>query len=160
MSAPESENKSYTGPQKAAILIMYLEREVSKHLLGLLTNDEVRAVGLAMATIDRISQEEVESVVADFIDELKETTLVKHSGPDFVKSVLPELVSDERKTTLIPVIHRRVNKEFEEFIQNRQPGAVAALLKEEQPQVQAVALSLMGPENAANVLKYRSTPPS
>ena len=145
MSATESEIRVFSGPQKAAILIMYLERDVSKHLLGLLTNDEVRGVGLAMATIDRISQDEVETVVSEFIEELRETTMVQHSGPDFVKSVLPELVSDERKTTIIPVIHRRVNKDFEEFIVNRQPGAVAALLKEEQPQVQAVALSLMGP---------------
>jgi flagellar motor switch protein FliG len=52
------------------------------------------------------------------------------------------------------MIQRRVDKEFEGFIHQRQPGAVAALLKDEQPQVQAVALSLMGPGNAARILRF------
>ena len=37
-------------------------------------------------------------------------------------------------------------------MRTRQPGAVAALLKEELPQVQAVALALMGPQNAARIM--------
>ena len=63
------------------------------------------------------------------------------------------MLDEERRDTIIPPIARRVNKEFELFIRGRKPAAVAALLKDEQVQVQAVALALMGPENAARVLK-------
>ena len=154
MSATPSDASIFSGAQKAAILIMYLDREISKHILEMLSDTDVREIGMAMASIDKVKPEEVESVIGEFLRELVDTALVNRSGPDFVRQILPELVSDERKNKLIPMIHRRVNKDFENFVRSRQPGAVAALLKEEQPQVQAVALSLMGPENAARVLRY------
>jgi flagellar motor switch protein FliG len=154
MSDTETDLLAFTGPQKAAILIMYLDRDVSKHLLSLLSNDEVRSVGFAMAEIKHISQDEIHVVVEEFLEKLNETTMVSHSGNDFLKTVLPNLVDDERKNTIIPVIHRRYDSEFIDFISNRQPGAVAALLKEEQTQVQSVALALMGSDNAANVLRF------
>jgi flagellar motor switch protein FliG len=120
----------------------------------MLTKEEVQRVGIAMAELDRPNKAKIETVVRSFIEDLHGTSLFHHSGPDFVQSVLPELLDDDRRTEIMPLISRRVNKDFEIFIGNRQPGAVAALLKEEQPQVQAVALALMGPLNAARVLKF------
>lgn len=149
-----SEEKSLTGVHKAAILLMFLRKEVAAQLLRMLTKEEVQRVGIAMAELDRPSKSKIEAVVRSFIEDLHGTSLFHHSGPDFVQSVLPDLLDDERRTDIMPLITRRVNKDFEIFISNRQPGAVAALLKEEQPQVQAVALALMGPLNAAKVLKF------
>jgi flagellar motor switch protein FliG len=149
-----SEEQSLTGVQKAAILLMFLRKEVAAQMLRMLTKEEVQRVGIAMAELDRPNKAKIETVVRSFIEDLHGTSLFHHSGPDFVQSVLPELLDDDRRTEIMPLISRRVNKDFEIFIGNRQPGAVAALLKEEQPQVQAVALALMGPLNAARVLKF------
>lgn len=149
-----SEEQSLTGVQKAAILLMFLRKEIAAQMLRMLTKEEVQRVGIAMAELDRPNKAKIETVVRSFIEDLHGTSLFHHSGPDFVQSVLPELLDDDRRTDIMPLISRRVNKDFEIFIGNRQPGAVAALLKEEQPQVQAVALALMGPLNAARVLKF------
>jgi flagellar motor switch protein FliG len=149
-----SEEQSLTGVQKAAILLMFLRKEIAAQMLRMLTKEEVQRVGIAMAELDRPNKSKIETVVRSFIEDLHGTSLFHHSGPDFVQSVLPELLDDDRRTEIMPLIARRVNKDFEIFIGNRQPGAVAALLKEEQPQVQAVALALMGPLNAARVLKF------
>ena len=51
------------------------------------------------------------------------------------------LLEEERRDGIVNPIARRVNKDFELFIQGRKPEAVAALLKDEQVQVQSVALS-------------------
>ena len=147
------EPSSFTQSQKAAILIMYLDREVSRRILGRLDDDEVQAIGMAMAQVNRVTPTEIEAVVAEFLKELVDTALVNYNGPDYVKKVLPELLEDERRDTIIPPIARRVDKDFELFIRGRKPEAVAALLKDEQIQVQAVALALMGPDNAARVLR-------
>ena len=149
-----SEEQSLTGVQKAAILLMFLRKEIAAQMLRMLTKEEVQRVGIAMAELDRPNKAKIETVVRSFIEDLHGTSLFHHSGPDFVQSVLPELLDEDRRTSIMPLIARRVNKDFEIFIGNRQPGAVAALLKEEQPQVQAVALALMGPLNAARVLKF------
>ena len=149
-----SEEQVLSGVQKAAILLMFLRKEVAAQLLRMLSKEEVQRVGIAMAELERPTKAKIEAVVRSFIEDLHATTLFLHSGSDFVQSVLPDLLDEERRLDIMPLIARRVNKDFEIFIANRQPGAVAALLKEEQPQVQAVALALMGPLNAAKVLRF------
>lgn len=140
--------------QKAAILIMYLNQETSKKILSRLSDDEVQAVGMAMSTIDKVTSTEIEIVVGEFLRELTDIALVNYNGPGYIKEILPDLLDEERRANIINPIARRVNKDFEMFIQGRKPEAVAALLKDEQVQVQAVALALMGPENAAKVLRF------
>ena len=149
-----ADDKGLTGVQKAAIFLMFLPKEQAAQMLRKLTKEEVQSVGIAMAELDRPTKGKIENVVRSFMDDLRNTTLFQHDGSDFVQSVLPNLLDDTRREEIMPLISRRINKDFEIFISNRQPGAVAALLKEEQPQVQAVALALMGPLNAAKVLKF------
>lgn len=150
-TATESE---LSGAQRAAILVMYLDREVARSLLRQLDDDDVRAVGLAMGSIENVDPAIIEAVIGDFVRDLHEVSMMPQSGPDFVSKVLPELLDDERRVELLPIINRRVNKEFEQFISMRPPASVAAMLRDEHPQTQAVALCLMGHENAAAVLKH------
>lgn len=154
MSEENAILSKFSGSQKSAILVMYLNREVARLLLTRLTDDEVRLIGLAMASIEKVSPDEVEEVVRDFLEELVDTALISNSGPDFVKSVLPDLIDEARRTDILPQINRRVNRDFELFVRNRKPRAVAALLKDEHPQVQAVALALMGDDNASRVMRF------
>ncbi len=150
-TATESE---LSGSQRAAILVMYLDREVARSLLRQLDDDDVRAVGLAMGSIENVDPAVIEAVIGDLVRDLHEVSMMPQSGPDFVSKVLPELLDDERRVELLPIINRRVNKEFEQFISMRPPASVAAMLRDEHPQTQAVALCLMGHENAAAVLKH------
>jgi flagellar motor switch protein FliG len=74
------------------------------------------------------------------------------TGRDFASRVLPELVDEGRRGAVIGAIRRRVGADFPDFIRGRSPAAVAGVLVDEHPQVRAVALLRMGPENAAKVL--------
>jgi len=148
-----SPDTQLTGIDRAAILIMALDRAVARQLLQQMDTDEIRRVALAMAEIDKVEAGVLEKVVADFIRELYEVSLMPHSGGEFVKNVLPDLLDEQRRKEVLPSIQRRVNRDFEAFIAARPATAVSALLRDEHPQTQAVALSLMGTENAARVLK-------
>lgn len=144
--------EDYTGLEKAAILVMYLDRSVARELLRKLSDDEIKQLGVAMASVQRVPEEVIERVVAEFVTSLREVTMMPFSGRDYVRSVLPELVDETRREPISSAIRRRVSSEFEEFVRGRSPVAVAAVLAEEHPQVRAVALLRMGPENAAKVL--------
>jgi flagellar motor switch protein FliG len=150
-AAAESELE---GAQRAAILVMYLDRDVARSLLRQLDDDDVRAVGLAMGSIENVDPLVIETVISEFVRDLHEVSMMPKSGPDFVSKVLPDLLDEARRTDLLPIINRRVNREFQQFISVRPPASVAAMLKDEHPQTQAVALCLMGAENAARVLRY------
>ena len=64
---------------------MYLDRDISRRLLENLSDTEVKEIGMAMSTIEKISPQEIEVVVTEFMKELVDTAMVNRSGPDFVK---------------------------------------------------------------------------
>lgn len=147
-----------TGTQRAAIMIMVLDPEVAKGLLRQMTDEEIQSIGMAISEIDRVPPPLIEEVVRDFVVELSESLMVPQAGPEFVDQVLPDLIDPDRQGNIIPMLRRRVDKSFERFISQRDAAAVSALLRDERPQAQAVALSLMGPDNAARILKLFAAP--
>ena len=122
-----------TGAQRAAILVMYLDREIAKRLLVHLDDDDVQAVGLAMGSIQAVQGGLIEEVVADFVRDLHEVSLMPRSGIEYVSNILPEILAENRHRDLLPVINRRVSKDFEHFIGMRQPISVAAILRDQSP---------------------------
>ena len=142
-----------SGSQRAAIMIMVLDRPVAKRLLRQMNDQEIQSVGVAISEIDRVPAPVIEGVVREFVIELADSLMVPQAGPEFVNQILPELIDPDRQGNIIPMLRRRVDRSFEQFIAQRDAAAVAALLRDERPQARAVALALMGPENAARVLK-------
>ena len=65
MAEPIPNENELTGVQRAAILVMYLEREVARTLLEHMNDDEVRQIGLAMGSITEVDPGTIEEVVTD-----------------------------------------------------------------------------------------------
>lgn len=152
VAAPRVDTTPLSGPEKAAILLMYLDHQVARELLGNLGDGEVKQLGLALASIQHVDSEVIERVVGDFVAGLSQVATMPYSGRDYAKKVLPTLVEETRRDLVVGAINRRIATDFEDFIRGRTPLAVAAVLAEEHPQVRAVALLRMGPENAARVI--------
>jgi flagellar motor switch protein FliG len=66
--------------------------------------------------------------------------------------VLPDLVDEDRRDRVTGTLKRELSTEFEDYLATKPAPAIAALLKDEHPQTQSVALMMMGTENAARVL--------
>lgn len=145
-----------TGLEKSAILVMYLQRETARQVLRTLTDDEVKKLGMAIAAVQHVPDYVIEGVVGDFIMSLQSVALVPYTGRDFAQTVLPELVDEDRRHVVAGAIRRRVGVDFEDFIKSRSAAAVAGVLRDEHPQVQAVALLRMGTENAGRILQCLS----
>jgi flagellar motor switch protein FliG len=151
-AAEATKNDELSGLERAAILVMYLDRDVARDLLRRLSDEEIKQLGIAMASVQHVPEDIIERVVADFVTSLHDVTVLPRSGRDFANDVLPGLVDEPRRAHIAGAIRRRVGSDFEDFIRGRSAIAVAAVLSEEHPQVQAVALLRMGQENAAKVI--------
>ena len=138
--------------EKAAILVMYLDREAARSLLRHLSDEEVQKLGVTISAIREVDDGVIEQVVRDFLIDLRTVSVLPSTGKDFARSVLPGLVDEDRRTRVAGAIRRRVDDDFTTFVRSRPAAAVAAVLAEEHPQVQAVAMLRMGPENAARVM--------
>lgn len=148
----EKKNVQLSSLEKAAILVMYLDREAARSVLRHLSDDDVQKLGVTISSVREVDDGLVEQVVRDFLIDLRQASVLSSSGKEFARTVLPNLVDEDRRTRVAGAIRRRVDDDFASFIKSRPAAAIAAVLAEEHPQVQAVALLRMGPENAARVL--------
>jgi flagellar motor switch protein FliG len=142
-----------TGAHRAAILVMYLDQTVARGMLHRLSTAEIGEVGVAMAEMERIEPDVIEGVVADFVRDLHEIAILPTTGKDFALGRLPGLVDEDRRGKVSGNLKRALSTEFQDYLASKPPAAVAALLRDEHPQTQAVALMLMGSDNAARVVK-------
>ncbi len=154
MATAPAESLELTGIQRAAILVMYLDKVVAKKILRKLETTELQAIGLAMASIDSVDHEVIEDVVQNFIRTLHDVSLMPSSGPQYIRNVLPDLLDETRRDEILQNVYRRTDVEFEAFVSKLPAKSVAALLRDEHLQTQAAALALMGPGNAARVMNF------
>lgn len=138
--------------QRAAILVMYLEREAARAVLRHLGDDEVKRLGKAISELGEVDENVVEEVIGAFIEQFRAVNVLPATGQDFARRVLPGLLDDERRDRITAAVRRMDGGDFEAFIRARPARAIAAALADEHPQVRAVALLRMGSENAARVL--------
>lgn len=142
-----------TGPQRTAILVMYLDRPTARSVLGFFEDDELQQVGEAMATLEHVPSWLVQDVVNGFVKDLHEACLVPTSGVHYAMDVLPDLVPEERRPKLVSGLRRALSHRLAEEVARHPPRTVAALLRDEHAQTRAVALLIMGEAQAAEVLK-------
>jgi flagellar motor switch protein FliG len=142
-----------TGAHRAAILVMYMDPEVARGLMDSLSTYEIREIGMSMADMERVEPHIIESVVAEFVRDLHEIAILPRTGKDFALGILPDLVDEERRDRVRGGLRRELSTEFEEYIATKPAAAICALLSDEHPQTQSVALMLMGSDNAARVIK-------
>lgn len=141
-----------SGTQRAAVLLMYLDPETSRHMLDDLSTQEIQQIGLAIADVDTIAPEVIEAVVGKFIRDMHAASMMSTTGREYALGVYPDLIDEARRPRIESTIRRQVSTEFQEYISSRPTSTVATILLDEHPQTIAVALVLMGPENAANIL--------
>lgn len=142
-----------SGSQRAAILVMYLDPAVVRRLLSHLDVTELEQIGSAMATLDGVAPRVIEQVVGDFVMALRDNGMINRPGREFALEVLPSLIDEGRRNIVHRRLKREVSTDFVDFVKSRTPETVATVLREEHPQTCAVALLLMGTDNAGRVMK-------
>jgi flagellar motor switch protein FliG len=116
-----------SGPQRTAILVMYLERPTARAVLAHFDDDELQLVGEAMATIDRVPSALVEDIVSGFVKDLHEACLVPSTGSEFVMGAFPDLVPLARRPKLISGLRRKLSTRLADEVKKHPACTVAAI---------------------------------
>lgn len=141
-----------SGAQRAAILLMVLDRDSARKVLTHMTTREVEDMGRAVAEIENVEPAVVEQIVGEFVRDLARSSMLPKTGREFALDVLPDLVGGERGERVGGALRRSFSTAFQDFCGGYPPKMLAAIIKDEHPQTQAVALLMMGSETAARVL--------
>lgn len=141
-----------SGTQRAAVVLLSLGESQAAEVLKHMSAKEVQKLGLAMTSVGGISHDSVAQVFDDFVDVLAQPGALG-SADDYIRAVLTQALGEERASSLIDRILAGRNTSGLDTLKWMEPRAIADLVRNEHPQIIAIVLSHLDPDQAADVIK-------
>ena len=142
--------------EKAAVLLLSVGEVNAARILRYLTPKEVQRVGAQMTKMQDIETPMVSKVFESFLLEAYAATGLGVGNESYIRNVLIEALGEERAHTLIDHILMSDKTKGLEALRWMNPKLVANTIRGEHPQIQAVILSYLHPDQAAEVLSQFS----
>src|SRR5471032_359386 len=140
------------GTQRAAILLMSLGEQDAANVLKQLDAREVQKLGIAMASLKEVSREQMSSVLDKFIGIADSKANIAAGSQDFVRRVLTQAVGKQKTDMLLDRVATGQVGQGIEALKWMEAKAVAQIISGEHPQIAAIVLSHLEPEQSAAIL--------
>ncbi|GAM97814.1 flagellar motor switch protein FliG [alpha proteobacterium U9-1i] len=148
--AVRADTSKYTGPEKAAIILLCLGEEAKK-LWELLDEEEIKEISQAMSSLGVVPATTVETLVVEFVQKLSGSGALMGSYEQ-TQRMLNAFLPKEKVETLMEEIRGPAGRNIWDKLANVNETVLASYLKNEYPQTVAVVLAKVRPEHAAKVL--------
>jgi flagellar motor switch protein FliG len=147
-------NKSddLAGTQRAAILLMSLGEQDAANVLKQLDAREVQKLGIAMAELKEVSREQMSTVLNNFIGIADAKANIAGGSQDFVRRVLTQAVGKHKTDMLLDRVSSGQTGQGIEALKWMESKAVAQIIGGEHPQIAAIVLAHLEPEQSAAIL--------
>lgn len=145
-------NNEVRGIERAAILLMSLGEASASEVLKHMDPKEVQSVGAAMSQLKNVTRGQVTSVLNDFCATVQEETGLGLGTDDYVRSVLRKALGDDKAESVIDRILQGGNTKGLETLKWMDSRAVAEIIRLEHPQIIAIVLSYLEPDQSAEVI--------
>ncbi len=155
--SPRGNADRLSGAEKAAVVMMLLGEEQAASVIPHLSHKEVQALGTAMVAVADLSQDTVNGVLDDFLDDVGQRTNIGVGTLDYVQNVFNRALGPEKASTILSRIIPGSSNEGLEILRWMDAKTIAELVVKEHPQVIAIILSVLDHDVAADVLDL--TPP-
>ena len=136
----------------AAMLLLSLGEADAAQILKHMGPKEVQRVGTAMAQLKDITQDQVEGVMVDFLESVGKQTGMGIGTDEYIKNMLTEALGPDKAGSLIDRILVGGNTTGLDTLKWMDGRAVAELIRYEHPQIQAIVVSYLEPDQAAELL--------
>jgi len=144
----------YNGPERSAIFMMSLGEAAAAEILRHMGPKEVQKIGTAMASLERVTRSDIDYVIREFSDAVQDQTSLGIGADDYVRNVLRSALGDDKAAGLIDRILLGRNSKGLEALKWLDPRAIAEMIRHEHPQIVAIVLSHLDPDQSAETLSY------
>jgi flagellar motor switch protein FliG len=141
------------GVQRAAVVLLSLGEQQAAEVLKHMSAREVQKLGVAMTSVGGISRESVVRVFDEFVDVLAQPSGLGAGADDYVRAVLVHALGEERAGGLLDRILMGRSTSGLDALKWMEPRAIADLVHLEHPQIIAIVMAHLDPDQAAEVLK-------
>ena len=143
-----------SGAQRAAILLLTLGEQDAAEVLKHLSARDVQAVGTAMATLSNVSRDQVEHVLNRLSDDIGRQTALGVGTEEYIRKVLVSALGETKAGSLIDRILLGRSTKGLESLKWMESRAIAEMIGMEHPQIIALVLAHLEPDQAAEVIGY------
>ena len=144
---------SRSGTERAAILLLTLGENEAAQVLKHMGAKEVQRIGSAMAKLANVSREEVHGIITEFAQTVESQTSVGVGADEFLRKVLVDALGQDKATSIIDRINIGRSTKGLEALKWMDPRAVSELIRLEHPQIIAIVLAYLDPDQSAEVLQ-------
>lgn len=148
----ESHFSKMTKVEKAAVLLMSLGEQDAAEILKHMGPKEVQRVGGCMANLGDIVQDDVEAVLAEFVGSVGTQTGMGIGADDYIRNMLTQALGADKASGLIDRILLGGNTTGLDTLKWMDSRAVADIIRHEHPQIQAIVISYLDGDQAAEIL--------
>src|SRR5690606_12739186 len=113
---------------------------------------EVQRIGAAMTQLQNIQQEQVADVVNGFLVEARTLTGLGVGADSYIRNMLVEALGADKANSLVDRILLGGNTSGLDTLKWMDARSVADLIRHEHPQIQAIVVAYLDPDQAAEVL--------
>lgn len=152
-----SENKTVSKlskVDKAAILLLSLGEADAAQILRHMGPKEVQKVGTAMAQMRNVHREQVEQVMSEFVNVVSDQTGLGVGSDNYIRKMLTQALGEDKAGNLIDRILLGGNTSGLDSLKWMEPRAVADVIRYEHPQIQAIVVAYLDPDQAGEVLGH------
>ncbi|MES2613901.1 MAG: flagellar motor switch protein FliG [Bdellovibrionota bacterium] len=142
----------YTGPQKAAILLLAFGEEISAEIFKHMTEFEIKRVGSAMSRLGRVDSDAMDIVMQEFYVILQSNKKYFLGSNDYTRKLIQSAFRNDQANSLIDELSLQSNATLES-LELIDPKTLANFLRNEHPQTIALILAHLEPKNFGETLK-------
>ena len=152
--ATNRSDATVTGAQRAAILLLTLGEQDAAEVLKHLSARDVQAVGSAMAALSSVSREQVVGVLDKLDDDMGRQTSLGVGTEEYIRKILTNALGETKAGGLIDRILLGRSSKGLESLKWMESRAIAEMINQEHPQIIALVLAHLEPDQAAEVIGY------
>jgi flagellar motor switch protein FliG len=142
------------GAQRAAILLLTLGEQDAAEVLKHLSARDVQSVGSAMAALTTVTREQVEGVLDRLQADVGMQTSFGVGTEEYIRKILTNALGEGKAGGLIDRILLGRSSKGLESLKWMESRSIAEMINQEHPQIVALVLAHLDPDQAAEVLGY------
>ncbi len=143
-----------SGPDKAAIFLLFMGEEYSSEIFKKLDEREIKALGTSMAKIDKVLPDRLDALLSEYLASLTSGDRMLIRGENFLKRAISKAVGTRKAEALIGDMEGEgaaASSTFES-LKAADPRLISEFIRSEHPQTIALILAHMDPAQAGLVL--------
>ncbi|MBU3071172.1 flagellar motor switch protein FliG [Aestuariicella sp. G3-2] len=140
--------------EQAAILLMSMGEADAAEILKHMGPKEVQRLGTAMSQLSNVQQGTVEAVLGGFLDEVRTLTGLGMGADSYIRNMLVTALGEDKANGLIDRILLGGNTTGLDTLKWMESRSVADIIRNEHPQIQAIVIAYLDPDQSAEILAY------